>query len=216
MGLILTIDVEYPERPGADPFRVLDEILAVIDRYDVPVTFLVQGRWAAAHPDRVKELARRDPTLGLHGHTHIDYRRLTSDGVKAELRDGLTALRSAIPDHEARWTRLPYGWGATDTAIAPLLREAGLTPLGWDYSSFDWDASLSDESAVTRLLPAAERGGVLLMHSWPTRTPYLLEALLAATPKGFVVPLAETDLPGRAIQGIKLHRDWVDPPRSPQ
>jgi peptidoglycan/xylan/chitin deacetylase (PgdA/CDA1 family) len=212
MSLVVTIDVEYPERPGPDPLRVLDELLAVIDRHAVPVTFLVQGRWAVAHPDRVRDLVRRDPTLGLHGYAHVDYRRLNPEGVRAELRQGVAALKAAVPEHPVRWTRLPYGWAATDPAVVPLLAEAGLTPLGWDRSSFDWDTTLPDADALARVLPAAHEGGVVLFHSWPARSPWLVDQLLTAAGAS-VRRLSEVDLPGRAPQGVKLHPGWVDLPR---
>ena len=213
MSLVITIDVEYPERPGREPLAVFDDLLAVIDRHQVPVTFLVQGRWALAYPSQTAALLQRGHSVGLHGHAHVDYRRLSSAGVAAELQDGVAALRGAVPGHEVRWCRLPYGHGASDPDIAARLREAGLVPLGWDRSGFDWDASLSDEAALQRLLPAVDEGGVVLFHSWPARTPRLLDSLLSSGGAAQVTALDDVELRGSSPRGRTLHIEPRDLPR---
>ena len=213
MALVVTVDVENPDRRTRDPLRVLEEILAVVDRHRAPVTFFVQGRWALAHPDLVREISLRDPTMGLHGFAHVDHRRLTPEGVRAETRDGLAALAAAVPGHRPRYCRLPYGFGADDPEVEFLLSEAGLTAVGWDRTSYDWDASLSDEDALARVLPAVADGGVTLFHSWPERTPRLLDRLFTAAGPGGVSSVADVRLPGRGPQGPRWHKKVVDLPR---
>ena len=215
MSLVVTVDVENADRPSKDPLGVLAEILAVVDRHRAPVTFFVQGRWALAHPGLVREIARRDPTMGLHGFAHVDHRRLSPEGVRAETRDGLAALAAAVPEHRVRWCRLPYGFGADDPTVAAILSEAGLEPLGWDRSSYDWDPTLAEGAALARVLPAATEGGVTLFHSWPERTPRLLDGLFRAAGPGGVRSVADVELPGRGPQGPRRHLEIVDLPRHP-
>jgi peptidoglycan/xylan/chitin deacetylase (PgdA/CDA1 family) len=211
--VVVTIDVEFGDRPAADPLGTLDRLIQVLDDHDAPATFFVQGRWAKAHPALAARLAERDPTWGLHGYTHVDYRRLSEEGVRAELTDGLAALAAAAPDHPVGYIRLPHGYGTAEPHIAAAIDAAGLVPVGWDFSTFDWDETLPFERRVARALGAVERGGVVLMHSWPPRTPDLLARLLEGAGPGTVVPLDHVELPGRQSTGWTIHQERTDPPR---
>lgn len=213
MPVVVTIDVEFGDRPSSEPLRSLEQIVRVLDKHGVPATFFVQGRWAKAHPALVAELAGRDATLGLHGYTHVDYRRLSDAGVRAELADGLAALRAAAPEHRVRYVRLPHGYGTDDPAILAAIEDHGLVPVGWDYSTFDWDETLPLERRVGRAQLALGDGGVVLMHSWPAQTPELLARLLDAADPGSLVSLDEVDLAGRQPSGRTIHLEHTDPPR---
>lgn len=213
MPVVVTIDVEFGNRPGPDPLGTLDRLLALLDRHGAPATFFVQGRWAKAHPSLVAELAERDPTLGLHGYAHVDYRRLSDDGVAAELTDGLAALGVAAPGHVVRYTRLPHGAGTDEPRIAATIAGHSLTPVGWDFSTFDWDDTLDLDRRAKRALAALEQGGVVLMHSWPAATPEILERLLDAAGPDDIVSLDDVELCGRQSTGWTMHRERTDPPR---
>ena len=213
MPVVVTIDVEFGNRPGPDPLATLQRLLDLLDRHRAPATFFVQGRWAKAHPSLVADLARRDPTLGLHGYTHVDYRRLTDEGVAGELTDGLAALRAAAPDHNIRYTRLPHGYGTAEPRIAAAIASRSLTPVGWDFSTFDWDDTLDLARRASRASRALEESGVVLMHSWPAATPEILDRLLSAARPGDIVSLDDVELGGRQSTGWTMHRERTDQPR---
>jgi peptidoglycan/xylan/chitin deacetylase (PgdA/CDA1 family) len=210
--VVVTVDVEFGDRPSDDPLRSLPRICDALDSHGAPATFFVQGRWAKAYPDHVAALAAGGGTIGLHGYSHVDYRRLTPDGVRGEIDDGLAALEAAAPGVDVRYTRLPHGYGADDPAICRVLEEVGLVPVGWDFSTFDWDDTLTYEHRLDRALGGVAHGGVVMFHSWPARTPDLVEGLLAAAGAA-VVPLDDVELLGRQSNGRTIHRIRTDPPR---
>ena len=212
MPVVVTIDVEFGDHPSTDPHGTLSRICDALDEYHAPATLFVQGRWARAFPDLVAEFASRDVTIGLHGYSHVDYRRLSIDGIRAELADGLAALSDAAPGLEVRYTRLPYGYGSDDPTICDVLSEAGLTPVGWDFSTFDWDETLPFEKSLGRALGSVSNGGVVMFHSWPDRTPELLRQLLAAAGAA-VVELDAVELIGRQRNGRTIHVERTDPSR---
>jgi peptidoglycan-N-acetylglucosamine deacetylase len=212
MSVVVTIDVEFGDRPAPDPLGALQRVRDVVTKHQAPVTYFVQGRWAKAYPDLVAELAADGATIGLHGYSHVDYRRLTLDGVAGEITDGLAALAAALPEVEIRFTRLPHGYGADDAGIGSVLAKAGLEPVGWDFSTFDWDELLPFERRLHRALGSVADGGVVLFHSWPPRTADLIDGLLA-TAGDAVVPLGDVELPGRQTNGWTIHRARTDPPR---
>lgn len=213
MQVVVTIDVEHGDRPAPDPLGALRRMLEVLDHHGAPASFFVQGRFARAHPDLVASLAERDPTLGTHGYAHVDYRRLTPDGVRAELADGVRALSEAAPGHAVRFARLPHGYGNDEPAVQEALRGASLVSVGWDFSTYDWDDRLTVEGRTARALAALERGGVVLLHSWPPRSPDILAGLLEAAGPGVVCSLDDVELPGRQVSGATMHRERTDLPR---
>ncbi len=212
MPPVLTIDVEFPDHRVDDPHGALDAIVALCHEREVPATFFVQGRWALAFPDRIAELLAAGHSVGLHGFSHIDYRRLTTSGIRAELEDGMNALTAAAPDLVIRYLRLPYGYGGDEPQITNVIEEFGLTVVGWDISTFDWDSSLSFSLSLDRARLVIPNGGIVLFHSWPPRTAELIEGLLDATTDGLSA-LDDVVLLGHQPNGRTMHVARMDPPR---
>ncbi len=212
MEVTITIDVEFPDHLAIDPLASLEQIVAVLLSHRVPATFFVQGRWAKAYPHHVVEFVERGFAVGLHGLSHVDYRRLTPDGIAGEIGDGLAALTAAVPNCTVNFLRLPHGYGGDDETIEEIAGELGLTIVGWDYSTFDWDETLSHERCVDRTAQAVAGGGVVLFHSWPERTPDVLDEMLSLAGCR-VVALSAVDLGGRQSNGRTVHLEHTDPPR---
>ena len=213
MQVVVTIDVEFGDRPAPDPIGTLHRMLEQLDRHRAPATFFVQGRFARAYPELVAELAGRDPTLGTHGYAHVDYRRLTPDGVRAELADGIGAITDASPGHVVRYARLPHGYGNDEPAVRDALATASLVSVGWDFSTFDWDERLTVEHRTCRALVSLEGGGIVMLHSWPPRSHEILGRLLEAAGPGVVTSLDDVELPGRQTSGRTMHLERTDLPR---
>lgn len=213
MQVVVTIDVEFGDRPAPDPMGALGRMVDELDRHGAPATFFVQGRFARAHPKLIAELAERDPTLGTHGYAHVDYRRLTPEGIRAELSDGIGAITDASPGHRVRYTRLPHGFGNDEPAVGAALAALSLVSVGWDFSTFDWDERLTVRQRTDRALAALERGGVVLLHSWPQWSHEILGGLLDAAGPGVVTSLDDVQLPGRQTSGRTMHLERTDLPR---
>jgi len=155
-----------------------------------------------AHPDLVTRMAALDPDLGLHGYAHVNHSRLHVRGLAAELADGLAALRAILPYHEVRFCRFPYGDSASRSDATALLVRHGLTAVGWDYASRDWDVTISDAEAWERIRPACVRGGVVLFHSWVPRTARLIARLLDHEGPAHAVRFRDIPLPYVSDHGL--------------
>lgn len=212
MPVVVTIDVEFGDHPSEDPLGSLRRICDALNEQHAPATLFVQGRWARVFPDLVAEFASLDVTIGLHGYSHVDYRRLSVSGIRAELADGLAALAAAAPEVEVRYTRLPYGYGSDDPVICEVLAEVGLIPVGWDFSTFDWDDTFPFEQSLGRALGSLTNGGVVMFHSWPSRTPELIRSLLAAAGPA-ITDLDSVELRGHQTNGRTMHVERTDPTR---
>lgn len=69
-------------------------ILELLRRYRVPGTFFVPGRVAERHPDTVKAVIDAGHEIAHHGHTHRSPSGLSAEEDRAELVEGLRALRA--------------------------------------------------------------------------------------------------------------------------
>lgn len=213
VSVAVTIDVEHPCRPAPDPILTLRTLIETARRFDQPISWFVQGRWASAYPQMIDEFIARGDLVGLHGYSHVDSRRLTRRGLEQELEDGLRALMSAAPGLHVEYCRLPYGQGTDRHAVRSTLEDFSLKPVGWDYSSFDWDETLSDEKSATRLTGAIATGGVTLMHSWPRRAPLVLGTLLERLGESRASLVSDLKLPAFGSQGWRVHAELLDLPR---
>ena len=169
MGVYLTIDVEFPDRP-ANAEDAWQEILAALDRHGALATMFVQGKWAEAHPDRVRRIRDAGHLVGLHSYWHAAYPALSDAGVREDLDRGRTALWTAAGLEPQPWFRLPYGRGVDEQRITELLAAEGYTHVDWTLDPADWHQG-NDADGVAGFLereaPADDHPSVVLLHSWP-------------------------------------------------
>lgn len=150
----LTID----DGPGVDTLDVLD----LLDRYQAKATFFVVGERALAAPQHVAEIVRRGHDLGNHSHTHPQARfwRLGPQAMAAEIngcQQALVDLTGAPP----RWYRSVVGM--TNPFVAPVLKQHGLTRVGWSARGFD-GVDCTPGAVLARLRPKLRAGAIVLLH----------------------------------------------------
>jgi len=150
----LTID----DGPGPDTRRVLD----LLDRHQARATFFLVGARALAQPELVREIVARGHDLGNHSHTHPERRfwRLGARAMAAELGRCQHALQ-ALTGQPPRWYRSVVGM--TNPFVAPLLRQHGLTRVGWSARGFD-GVSCTPAQVLARLAPDLRAGAIVLLH----------------------------------------------------
>jgi peptidoglycan/xylan/chitin deacetylase (PgdA/CDA1 family) len=169
----ISIDAEFPD--GCAGEAALAPLVEVAARTATPLTLFVEGRWARARrPDLAAALACA-PTgtvVGLHSYSHVDFRRLTVGGVRDEIVANRAALVPTVVP--APLLRLPYGHGGRSRVVWAGAAAEGVRIVGWDAGSRDWDPSVDDAEALALVAPVLRRGGIVLFHSWPRRTPRLL------------------------------------------
>jgi peptidoglycan-N-acetylglucosamine deacetylase len=68
------------------------EILALLDRHRLRVTFFIPGRVAERHPGRVELIAAAGHEIALHGYTHTSPGELSRDEEEAELVRSIEVL----------------------------------------------------------------------------------------------------------------------------
>lgn len=136
--VVLTFD-DGPHR------EYTDEIVAILQRYDVPGAFFEVGRnLGKLDADGKTELAPLSKVsrnlmeagyaVGNHSLTHVQLSKQTGDALKHQVLD-TDALLRAVDDKRAPLFRFPYG--ARNAEGLQVLGAAGLKSIMWNIDSLD-------------------------------------------------------------------------------
>ncbi len=150
--VVLTYD-DGPEPGGTD------SILAALAEKGATATFFVLLGRTRRFPALLGEVVDAGHDIGLHG---IDHRRLTHLprlDVRILLRDGRDELEQQI-GREVRWFRPPYGAQTLSTRY--LAAAAGMVPVMWTSTMWDWRHTSHEERLASAL--QARSGSILLGH----------------------------------------------------
>jgi len=157
---------------GPDP-EVTPRVLELLDRYQAKASFFCIGEKAAAHPELVREIARRGHSVENHSYHH--YNAFAFFGISRLKRevDAAQGALAAITGRSPSFFRAPAGFRSP--LLDPVLASRGLRYVSWTRRGFD---AVSGNS--TRILRELTRGlaagDVLLMHD---RVPVVLSVLPA-------------------------------------
>ncbi len=180
---------------GPDP-DVTPKVLDILESHGAHASFFVVGERAAAHPELVREIARRGHSVENHSLRHsgffgfFGWRALKREiGATQEIVAGLTGSAPSF-------FRSPMG--IRNPLLDPVVTKLGLRYISWTRRGFD---TVTADPAVVlkRLERKLSAGDILLMHDRKTRggsapvlqvLPALLDRIAAAGLKPVSLPLA--------------------------
>lgn len=154
------------------PSAYTEEILDILDTYEVKATFFVTGENAKSHPERYVEIVNRGHSLGMHSYSHKYGEIYASKEAFAEdfyeLRDFLKETTGTEPDIY----RFPGGSSNTVSDVdmkvfCDFLEEEGISYFDWNISSKDANrGTASPEAIYHNVVDDLERfdNAVVLMH----------------------------------------------------
>ena len=152
------IALTYDDGPN-DPFTL--KLLDVLSRYNVKATFFLIGKYVDQRPDIARELIAQGHVVGNHTYTHPNLIFRNTRQVKEEIARCDRSLRDAVGDACAPLFRPPFG--GRRPATLRTVRAAGLSPVMWSVTGYDWNAKSTD--AIERTVAPRIRGGdVILLH----------------------------------------------------
>ncbi|WP_282298150.1 polysaccharide deacetylase family protein [Stenotrophomonas sp. PS02289] len=169
-----------------------DEVVAILQRYDVPGVFFEVGRnlGQVQADGKVKlgpmagisrNLMEQGYAVGNHSLTHAQLSRTTGDALREQVLATDTLLKD-VDSRRAPLFRFPYG--ARNAEGMQVLNEAGLKSIMWNIDSMDW-ADPVPESIVQRVVEQVqkEQRGIILFHDIHDRAvkalPQILDRLIA-------------------------------------
>jgi peptidoglycan-N-acetylglucosamine deacetylase len=170
-GCALTFD------DGPDP-EVTPRLLSLLDRYKVPATFFVLGKYVRQHSGLTREICARKHQIGNHSYAHPSLLFMTRPQIRDELNRCEDAIVSATGKH-TDCVRPPFGFRGPH--FDTVARQAGFSrTVMWSVNAHDWNAQPA--ASVGRRLQKVGQGDIVLLHDGDHRTPgadrsHMLQAL---------------------------------------
>lgn len=180
---------------GPDP-DVTPEVLELLDRYRATASFFCIGVKAAAHPDIVREIARRGHSVENHSYRHP--RAFAFYGF-SRLRREVEAAQAVIAGITGRppgFFRAPAGFRSP--LLDAVLSQCGLHYASWTRRGFD-AVSRDPVRVLRRLTRGLAAGDVLLLHDGSSARTVAGEPLVLA-----VLPALLGQLAARGLLSVSL------------
>jgi peptidoglycan/xylan/chitin deacetylase (PgdA/CDA1 family) len=185
------VALTYDDGPN-DPYT--HQLLEVLARHEVRVTFFLIGQFVRERPDVVRAIDRAGHLIGSHTMNHPRLMYTSRKRMRNELA-GTTALLEDAIGRRVRYFRPPFG--ARRPELFHLLHEMEQIPVMWNVTARDWKASSAAEieGRIERGIlhnQRRRRGSNILLHdgshrSFGTdrrRTVTATANLLALAPRG--------------------------------
>lgn len=183
---------------GAEDF---EQIMEILDKHQVHVTFFMTGGWVEDYPECVKTLVEKGHDLGNHSEHHYDMTSISKEEQKQELLLVHDKVKE-LTGYEMTLFRPPYG--AYDNSVVRVAYDNGYYPIQWSVDSLDWK-NYGVESIIKTVCEhkALEPGAIILCHNGAKYTAQALDEMLTnLEEQGYkIVPVSEL------IMKEKYHMD---------
>lgn len=137
-----------------------EQLLEVLDKEQVKVTFFVVGEKALQRPDLVRKVQQSGHELALHSYVHRDQLKLPAEAVAENLAQGKATLEK-ISGTTVRLFRPPHGF--KDWTVMVEAKKAQLEVVNWSVIPRDW-TNPSAEVIAQRVIEKAHPGAIVLLH----------------------------------------------------
>lgn len=167
------------------------QILEILKKHDIKVTFFMTGGWVESYPDDVKSILEAGHDLGNHSENHKNMSQL-SDSEKTEELMSVHNKVKELTGYEMFLFRPPYG--DYDDAVVENAKQNGYYTIQWDVDSLDWkdygvDAIIDTVCNHKHL----GNGSIILCHNGAKFTAQALDTMITQLKeKGYeFVPVSE-------------------------
>lgn len=184
------------------------QILEILKKHDIHVTFFMTGGWVEKFPDDVKTIHEAGHDLGNHSENHKNMSQLSDEEKTQELMTVHNKVKE-LTGVEMNLFRPPYG--DYDDAVILNATENGYYTIQWDVDSLDWK-DYGVESIINTVVNHKNlgNGSIILCHNGAKYTKDALESMIMGLQeKGYeIVPVSELiyrenyhmDVTGRQIK----------------
>ncbi len=152
------VAISFDAAWGADK---TEEILEILDEFDVNATFFLVGFWVDDYIDMVKKIDEAGCEIGTHSNTHPDMVKLDIESVSEELSTSVSKIE-AVTGKKVTLFRAPFG--SYNNQLLEVAEGMGLKTIQWDVDTLDWKG-LSASEINSRVLSKVQNGSIILMHN---------------------------------------------------
>lgn len=149
--IALTIDTAF----GNDKTQ---ELLDILDEYNVKATFFVVGIWAQENPELLQKIIEAGHEVQNHSMEHARYPDLKVEEILTDAQEAQTLLNEETGKN-ANIIRLPFG--AFDDKTVKILMDNDFIPVKWSVDGQDWKTD--DVKEVYNNVMKDVKGGDIIM-----------------------------------------------------
>lgn len=155
--------------------EVTPQVLALLERYQAKASFFCVGERARAHPEIVRDIARRGHSVENHSYRHSHAFALYSVSLLRREVEAAQAVVTALTGRAPQFFRAPVGFRSP--LLAPVLARLGLRYVSWTRRGLDTGGD-PPARILARLTGQLAPGDVLLLHDDRPGALAVLPALL--------------------------------------
>lgn len=147
----------------------IEDMLDVLDVYNIKTTFFVGGSWVAKNVDMAKLIYSRGHEIGNHGYNHKDHDKISKQQNYDEIYKTHLLVKANL-NIEMNLFAPPSG--AFNDVTIEIAKSLNYKTIMWTHDTIDWRDKDTD-LIVKRATKKLSNGDLILMH--PTKN--TLEAL---------------------------------------
>ncbi len=216
--LVPIYKVDRPEKVMSISFDAMwgteytDELLDILDKYQVKTTFFLGGYWVEKYPEYVKKIRARGHEVGNHSYSHPHMNSLNQAAVQREFERNHENIRQLIGEDPFLF-RPPFG--EYNNTVIETATKLGYYTIQWSIDSLDWK-DVSVDYIVNRVVSNAGPGEIVLLHNNGKNTSKAVDRFLPMLQqKGYkIIPISQ--LIYRDNYFIESHSGLQRPVRVPQ
>ncbi|MDF2941825.1 MAG: hypothetical protein K0S01_683 [Herbinix sp.] len=166
-------------------------ILDILAKYNVKVTFFMTGEWVNKYPEDVKAIAAAGHDLGNHSENHKQMSQLTQEQCVEEIMKAHNRVKE-LTGIDMTLFRPPYG--DYNNTLVGAARDCKYYTIQWDVDSLDWkDYGVDSITKIVIDNKHLGNGSIILMHNGAKYTPDALEAVIVGLQdKGYeILPISQ-------------------------
>lgn len=195
------IALTFDDGPGPYTQQLLD----ILQKYNVNATFFMLGLQVPKYPDIVKKMYEQGNELGNHSVNHKDLTTLSSQEIQNEIQ-GTNNELDKIVNTSATVFRPPYG-----KLNSEVKQISNVPDILWSIDTLDWKTKNVD-AIFNEVIGKVTNGDIVLMHDiYETSVQAVDKMIPALLEQGFqIVTISELAvakqinlLPGQAIRSFK-------------
>lgn len=142
--------------------KYTEQVLDILKKNNIKVTFFVCGDSTALDPDLVKEEYDMGNEIGNHTFSHPNLAKLSDTEVKKELTKANDEIYKAINKYPVLF-RPPYG--SSSARVNQILSQLGFKKITWDYMVDDYDiGKTTADKIASQVISHAHSGAIIDMH----------------------------------------------------
>lgn len=108
------------------------QIMEILDKYNVKVTFFMTGGWVEKHPEDVKYIVSQGHDLGNHSENHKNMSQLGENEIQMEIQTVHEKVKN-LTGFNMTLFRPPYG--DYDNKVIETSDSMGYYPVQWDVDT---------------------------------------------------------------------------------